>query len=596
MAPAAGAIYFLGDASPEEPRPLNHDGSVLVVCSPELEDRLLGEGITFLTPADFGIAAWSDDVEEEAFEMLAVRLSSDPELRRLILEIVGNEASADDLLRAIAANIATSTLHPMLLGARLYQRVVGEDDREVVVRCGGGAFCAGIQIAHASRDRGILNPFPWDVARRLPVVVRELIHHSRGAWSSPARPDPGWQGRRIVYFQTASNRGTQLSGTLRLLEDRGYGILRVGVGSGSGIEEPSPAAGLLGQWAHASVVRTLLTAAWKVWRIAGGWRSASATGYLENRAVNASLYLSGTRAVIRALWSYLVFQRLAATDEPLVGLFNSDSHLVTKIGAIALRDAGIAAVNIDHGFRFDGRQTDTQFYSHIAVANPFHRDLMKARAVASKIIVTGAPVHDALAAVEPLNDGAATLEGGAENELVLYCSSPVRRTNTRSARNRMLDHVCHAFEPPVRVVVKTHPQEDRTTVERLIHEWERPEVVLAPGDADLFSLIQEARVLVTPFSTTAIEAVLLGTPVVILNYGFNRDYLDFEAAGVGVSVPDRGPQGIVQAVRRAGELKGTETFATARRLFVERYAYRMDGRAANRVADLIENILRGTGP
>ena len=93
--------------------------------------------------------------------------------------------------------------------------------------------------------------------------------------------------------------------------------------------------------------------------------------------------------------------------------------------------------------------------------------------------------------------------------------------------------------------------------------------------------------LITRHSTTGLEAVALNKPVIVLNLDDGTDYAGYVKEGVarGVYKDDD----LTTAIK---ELLQDDTYlAKNRDRYIEKYLYKIDGKAYERVVDVIENML-----
>jgi CDP-glycerol glycerophosphotransferase (TagB/SpsB family) len=131
-------------------------------------------------------------------------------------------------------------------------------------------------------------------------------------------------------------------------------------------------------------------------------------------------------------------------------------------------------------------------------------------------------------------------------------------------------------------LVKPHPAEPASAYAADLRGARRVRVV-APG-ADLLELLHAADALVTVESLSAVEALVLGRPVLILNMPTNLRALVDEGVALGV------PAGAdpTEALRRLLFDSATrQALAQARQRYLSEVAQGVDGGAARRIVELI---------
>jgi CDP-glycerol glycerophosphotransferase (TagB/SpsB family) len=207
-----------------------------------------------------------------------------------------------------------------------------------------------------------------------------------------------------------------------------------------------------------------------------------------------------------------------------------------------------------------------------------------------RIAVTGNPAFDRLAqGVEPerVERVRRSLKLEAGRPLLLVTT----QNDSFAASRRQIEAVVAAARefPALQIVVKLHPADAFAPYQRLQRELEGVDLHLTQH-SDLAALLALSDLLVTRFSTTALEAMLQGKPVIVLNFSGQPDPLPYVERGAALGVRD--PSALPAAIRAV-----LEDEPTRRRLregmarFVRDYAYRLDGRAGERVLALMEEMM-----
>jgi hypothetical protein len=286
--------------------------------------------------------------------------------------------------------------------------------------------------------------------------------------------------------------------------------------------------------------------------------------------------------------------RLAAivTHEDVTGLVR---------GFIAgARAGGVPAVHVPHGVYSEEAVAGADVHGALradvlAVGGPVQRHWFARRGVApERIVVTGNPCWDAWHRVRPAAPGALGLPpgpvvalatswwGGESAHGAFVAADQERRTRIALAALARVQ----ARRPDVRLVVKLHPSAPPAEGER-VAAWAR-----AAGAAPalvtrdrLAEVLAASALLVTLPSTIAVESVLAGTPAIAVGCRYAGEAVvegPLEAEGLGTLA-----LGMVEGWKESAE------FARRRRAFAALWDGPADGRAATRVATLVE-ALAGT--
>lgn len=104
------------------------------------------------------------------------------------------------------------------------------------------------------------------------------------------------------------------------------------------------------------------------------------------------------------------------------------------------------------------------------------------------------------------------------------------------------------------------------------------------------SLITESNVVITFFSTSALDAVVHRKPVIIINLS-KEHHLGalFAERGAGIEVTNLSQ--LEGAIKKSMSRKFIRTFERRRRKFIRDFAYRLDGKSTERVLGVLEKLM-----
>lgn len=167
-----------------------------------------------------------------------------------------------------------------------------------------------------------------------------------------------------------------------------------------------------------------------------------------------------------------------------------------------------------------------------------------------------------------------------------------------SSNRKVLEYIEGCVSMVARVpdstpLVKLHPADDPEPVRRLLHRLGFQERILFSGP--LVDALVVADVVISQPSTAISEAVMLGKPVILADFrrakGSGTRY-----AAEGICLVAHDEEGLRQALERLLSDEGVrKSLAAARRAFIERYFFKIDGNASHRVAEVLETLVRGRG-
>jgi hypothetical protein len=207
-----------------------------------------------------------------------------------------------------------------------------------------------------------------------------------------------------------------------------------------------------------------------------------------------------------------------------------------------------------------------------------------------RIVVTGQPRYDFLHALrqgtaQPQGlDGLGLPEG---QRIILFSSQPYLRyracgeTTARNIWQTVIDGV-KGLGVGHHLVAKLHPAEDLDWTRHWLGDDFPPEWTLT-RDTEVMSLTFRADALVTVASTTALEAICLGKPVVLLETDLWVPSIPYVDSGAALQA--RGTAELAARMRDAlYDDNARERLKTAGEAFADEYAHAADGEATARVA------------
>jgi glycosyltransferase involved in cell wall biosynthesis len=213
---------------------------------------------------------------------------------------------------------------------------------------------------------------------------------------------------------------------------------------------------------------------------------------------------------------------------------------------------------------------------------------------ADGIMVTGQPRYDILARADETFDREkfrSRLNIEPDKKLALIASQP---STTFANMDELLRAVLNALkdDPQIRIVIKPKPGPSDSTDkwhQQLVAETGAGAIVL-PRNSDTNEALYACDVLITGYSTVALEAMVLGKPVVTVNLTGQPDLVPYAQTGAALGVYKA--DNIATAVNNALYDPATrERLARGREQYLYRQFYKLDGQATKRVVELIYRMM-----
>ena len=638
-------ILVLGEPALDLARARANEGAVLVAWTETAAAALRSAGIAFRTGRDYLTAADDDAVDEAAMawtKSWGTRPLRDGRSFRDLLEWKGVS-----LWWFAELYLHHSTLAPGYVRTVEYFHRILEAEGPTEVESAGLSAEEAVLLERTCTARGLLfHGRPRVPAARLRAGTRSVLSRSRwndaktllGAVKAAAAgppPAPGAPGKKVVLFLSHAafwrRRGHDGDEEPREYEHYFDALLPqvaahpallptvVAVGPRAAFRRRGPR-DRIGDWLSLppgqapyvpvnryttwAVARQALRAsrmareAWRTLRDSPGMREA----FSHRGVAFADLCgpdLAGT-LLLQLPWAVRSYEEMAAVVahlRPAAACLYAESSGWGRAAVAACRAAGVPTVAVQHGivypkyysYRHGPGEEDCPRPDRTAVFGESARRLLAEMGGydPQTLVVTGSPKFDALLASARGRDRArARADLGLEDglRLVVVASRYRGIRPTHPAIGPALPALVRALESLDEVValVKPHPAEPAGAYEADIRASRR--IRAADPGADLLDLMHAADAVVTVESLSAVEALVLGRPVLILQMPTNLRALVDSGVALGVAAgEDPAP-----ALRRILFDPGTRAaLEEARRRYLTEVAAGVDGGATARIVDLI---------
>ncbi|MDO5157083.1 MAG: UDP-N-acetylglucosamine 2-epimerase [Eubacteriales bacterium] len=214
-----------------------------------------------------------------------------------------------------------------------------------------------------------------------------------------------------------------------------------------------------------------------------------------------------------------------------------------------------------------------------AVSCDFAKSVIESRGLDSKsIIVTGQPAFDQ----HPYY-----LENTSRDEICnelglnLYHPIVVFMSQPCAEREDIFRALIAAYkdlkDDNIQLVVKLHPNEDGKIQRIMLQEQGVHDVVICKN-IDARSLIAISDLVMTAYSTTGIEAAVMGKPLVYINVSGEEDHIPFDKMGIGVRCCSS---------KQIAETLHTFLIENKELNLPMIHSFKTDGKASERVANIV---------
>ncbi len=228
-----------------------------------------------------------------------------------------------------------------------------------------------------------------------------------------------------------------------------------------------------------------------------------------------------------------------------------------------------------------------------AVYGPFHYDILTEMSAypPSGVVVSGQPRYDKLVMANRFfsrEEFCAKLGLSPDRKIVLVVTQgwPMRELFIRSVLGALKKF------PEVQIVIKPHPRENSELYRRVVDEQNIIATIL-PRKSETVEALYACDLLVAAFSTVITEALVLDKPAVTVNLTAEDPAPYYKEVTLRVNKKED----LVSAIAKALRDENTrEKLRKAGKKFVFNHTYKQDGKATERVVNLVEQMIKEKTP
>jgi hypothetical protein len=232
-----------------------------------------------------------------------------------------------------------------------------------------------------------------------------------------------------------------------------------------------------------------------------------------------------------------------------------------------------------------------------AVYGPVHKHMLTKLSAypEGSVVVTGQPRYDRLKHVERLYSRERFLRKyniDLNDKIILWTTQCHALSADENRRNlRCVLEVVRDLTN-VTLIIKQHPGEGMNHT-RMIKDYlvkYKTNAVMTPGDSDTYEQLYACDLMISRTSTTVIEAVALDKPVIMLELVADASPIGLDYVKEGVAIKVCTEEELCPAIEKL--LVDDSQLARNRKHFVEKYLYKLDGKATARLVNLISKMMR----
>jgi len=278
--------------------------------------------------------------------------------------------------------------------------------------------------------------------------------------------------------------------------------------------------------------------------------------------------------------------------KPNIIVVLTDSSPPCKIAVLVGKFASIPSLLLLHvGMIGRTYECPSFLVDKIVVTGDFARDvLIRCGVDKNRLVVTGRPSYDALLRAEEhfkKDEICRKLGLDSTKRILVYTTENLPPRESEA----VVYAICKAVKEfsGLQFVIKVQLSElSLSMYERIIRDVGVD--ALINRDANIYEVLYVGDIVLTGFSATALDAMILDKPVVTVNFTGLEDPVPYAESGAAIGVYEE--RDLVEALKRGlCDEEARERLREARRRFVYEHSYKRDGKATERVVELIEEMV-----
>jgi CDP-glycerol glycerophosphotransferase (TagB/SpsB family) len=173
-------------------------------------------------------------------------------------------------------------------------------------------------------------------------------------------------------------------------------------------------------------------------------------------------------------------------------------------------------------------------------------------------------------------------------KVILFTSQPVTYEENELLLNEIFSEFSKLPKENYHLVIKLHPAEDGRLHNNIAKSFDNYTII---KDIDIFEIIHASDLVITYWSTTGLEAMVLGKPVIVLNLSGKPDKVAYARTGAALGVYKKGhlKQSILKCLYNLALRK---KMFDKQKNFIFSESYKIDGKASERIINLINEMIK----
>lgn len=334
--------------------------------------------------------------------------------------------------------------------------------------------------------------------------------------------------------------------------------------------------------------------------------------FIKSIQYNGSALFESLKHDFDILFKYRVFSAILYIElvKRAIEITNPKAIVITceycmfgRAVVIAGHIKGVPTLAIQHGvitpthpgYIFNKEDKDKIILPDITcVYGQYYYDLLTKKSIyePEQVIVTGQPRYDILHNIDKIYSKKRFMEKygiNPEHKIVLWTTQSHGLSDEENTKNLVAMFKAMQNLKNTTLIIKQHPGErkrDTKQIKQYLNAY-KINALLMDKKSNTYEQLFVCDLMITRHSTTAMEAVVLNKPVIVLNLNDGVDYAGYVKEGVAYGVYNE--EYLTTTIEEL--LQDDSHLAENRDEYIKKYMYKIDGDASERVVDVIEKML-----
>ena len=182
------------------------------------------------------------------------------------------------------------------------------------------------------------------------------------------------------------------------------------------------------------------------------------------------------------------------------------------------------------------------------------------------------------------------------SKVILFCTQPLTTAYERFGAQDY-NHIYGVMKEAILgnkdkfFIVKVHPREEMSKYVNFLSDVKQQNFLVTQKD-DINDLLIAADIQISTYSNTSLQALIYGTPVILVRTGNIDDYYsESELFDTDAMLKARTINELNELIAKIFTSAFDEEFEEKRRQFIRKTIYALDGKSAERFYEKVEDIL-----